>query len=382
MAEDAGERTEEASEKRREEFRERGEVARSKDAVSVLILFCAIAYFLIFGPRIYDELARFLRHFLELRPNLEMSSHGVVTLATASIVRMIILTAPLVGMLVVVSVFGNVAQIGLLFTTKPLEPDLEKLNVFTRFIPTFFSKAAIGNLVGSLAKIGLVSLVVWATVGGEQARIRNLANVPLPAAVAYLLDKSMSMLINVSLVLIVIAIFDYAWNKYTMEEKMKMTRQETKDEAKEYEGNPHLKGAMRRRAREIVNKKMAVAVPTADVIVNNPTHISVALRYKSGTDAAPVVVAKGADLMAMQIRRIAMAHDIPMVENVPLARMLYKHVKVGRAIPSQFYRAVAEVLAYVYKLRARRPAIRRPAPGQPQVGRVDDFRRSRPPGLG
>lgn len=378
MAEDAGERTEEASEKRREEFRERGDVARSKDAVSVLVLFSAISYFIIFGPWIYETLAGFIRHFLELRGTIEMTAQSVHTLACDAIVRMVLLTAPLVGLLLLVSVLGNVAQVGFLFTTKPLEPDLEKLNFFTRFIPTFFSKAAIGNLIGSLAKISVVALVIWLTLDGEEGRIRSMAALPLRASVQFILEKTLKMLINVSVILIVIAIFDYAWSRYTTEEKMKMTRQELKDEAKEYEGNPHLKGAMRRRAREIANKKMKTAVPTADVIVNNPTHLSIALRYKQGLDAAPVVVAKGADLMAMQIRKIATEHGIPMVENVPLARMLYKHVKVGKPIPSQFYRAVAEVLAYVYRLRAKKPVRRTPRPGQPQVQRLDSFQRARP----
>jgi flagellar biosynthetic protein FlhB len=305
MADDAGERTEDASEKRREEFRERGDVARSKDAVSVLILFSAVAYFMIFGPWIYAELAGFLRHFLELRTLVEMTPQSIVALSVNAVIRMVIVLSPLVAMLVGVSVIGNVAQVGFLFTTKPLEPDLEKLNFFTRFIPTFFSKSAFGNLVGSLGKIGVVALVLWSTIGGEQERIRALTTVPLPGAVRYLLDKSLTMLTNVSVILIIVAVIDYAWSRYTTEEKMKMTRQELKDESKEAEGNPHLKGAMRRRAREIVNKKMKFAVPTADVIVNNPTHISVALRYRPGVDAAPIVVAKGADLMAMQIRKIA-----------------------------------------------------------------------------
>lgn len=376
MADDAGERTEEASEKRREEFRERGEVARSKDAVSVLILFCAITYFTVFGSWLYAELAAFLRHFLDMRELVEMTPQSLVTLISVSTVRMIVIVAPLVAMVVAVSVLGNVAQVGFLFTTKPLEPDLEKLNLITRFIPTFFSKAAVGNLIGSLAKIGMVGLVVWMTIGGEEARIERLTTVPLPGAIRYLLEKSLSMITNVAVMLILIAAFDYAWSRFSLAEKMRMTRQEVKDEAKEYEGNPHLKGAMRRRARDLLNKKMRVAVPTADVIVNNPTHLSVALRYKQGIDAAPIVVAKGADLMALQIRKLAAEHNIPMVENVPLARMLYKHVKVGRTIPSEFYRAVAEVLAYVFKLKALRPAVRRPRPGQAQVRRLDSFERS------
>lgn len=383
MSDDAGERTEEASEKRRDEFRERGDVPRSKDIVSVLVLFSALTYFLMFGPWIYQSMAGILRHFLDMRATIEMSPQSMMHLGIDLIVRMVLLTAPLIGMLIAVSVFGNVAQVGFLFTTKPLEPDLEKLNFFTKFIPTFFSKAAIGNLVGSLLKIGVVGAVIWATIDGDEGKIRSMATVPLPVAMAFVIDKSLKMLLNVCLVLIVISAADYFWNRYALEEKMKMTRQELKDEAKEYEGNPQQKGAMRRRAREIATKKLATSVPTADVIVNNPTHISVALRYRQGVDAAPVVVAKGADLMAMQIRKIAAAHDIPMVENVPLARMLYKHVKVGRAIPSQFFRAVAEVLAYVYKLKKKqslRPAVRTPRPGQAQVGRLDSFERRSPGG--
>jgi flagellar biosynthetic protein FlhB len=266
---------------------------------------------------------------------------------------------------------GNVAQVGFLFTTKPLEPDLEKLNFFTKFIPTFFSKQAVGNLFFSLVKIAIVGGIIWATIGGDQDKIRALATLPLGASMRFIIERSLQMLLNVTLTLILIAAADYFWNRYSMEEKMKMTRQELKDESKEQEGNPHLKGAMRRRARDIVQKKMKAAIPTADVIVNNPTHISVALRYRQGVDAAPIVVAKGADLMAMQIRKLATEHGVPMVENVPLARALYKHVKVGKPVPAQFFRAVAEVLAYVFRLRAKRPARRAPLPGQAQVRRLD-----------
>jgi flagellar biosynthetic protein FlhB len=281
------------------------------------------------------------------------------------------LIAPLIGMLLFVSIMGNVAQVGFLFTTKPLEPDLEKLNFFTKFIPTFFSKQAVGNLFFSLVKIAIVGGIIWATIGGDQDKIRALATLPLGASMRFIIERSLQMLLNVTLTLILIAAADYFWNRYSMEEKMKMTRQELKDESKEQEGNPHLKGAMRRRARDIVQKKMKAAIPTADVIVNNPTHISVALRYRQGVDAAPIVVAKGADLMAMQIRKLATEHGVPMVENVPLARALYKHVKVGKPVPAQFFRAVAEVLAYVFRLRAKRPARRAPLPGQAQVRRLD-----------
>ena len=150
---------------------------------------------------------------------------------------------------------------------------------------------------------------------------------------------------------------------------MKMTKQEVKDEHKEYEGNPEMKGQRRRRAMDMANQRMMQAVPDADVIVNNPTHISVALRYRQGTDAAPIVLAKGADFMAMRIRRAARANNIPMVENKPLARSLYRNVKVGKPVPSKFYRAVAEVLAYVYRIRKSRGG--QLIPGKTASGRSD-----------
>jgi flagellar biosynthetic protein FlhB len=156
MSDEAGERTEEPSEKRREEFRERGEVARSKDAVSVLILFCAVAYFMGFGPKLYASFSASLVHFFDMRAVVEMTPESFIRLSNDQLLLMGTLLAPLIGMLLFVSVMGNVAQVGFLFTTKPLEPDLEKLNVFTKFIPTFFSKQAVGNLFFSLVKIAIV----------------------------------------------------------------------------------------------------------------------------------------------------------------------------------------------------------------------------------
>lgn len=355
MADDSAERTEPASEKRREEFRERGEIARSRDIISVMILFSGLAYFWFLGGWLFEGLGRFIVQFYELRPQLEMTPGSMLRMGTETVIQMALIIGPLAAMVVAVSIGGSVAQVGFLFTAKPLEPDLKRINIFSeKLFTTFFNKQAVGNLVGSLAKIGVVVVVIWVTLEGDGGRIRAISTLPLVEGITYLLERCMLLVFNVSLVLILVAAADYAWQKYVMEEKMKMTRQEVKDEHKEVEGNPQQKGAMRRRAMDIANQRMMQAVPEADVIVNNPTHISVALRYTRGRDAAPIVIAKGADLIALRIRRVAKAHDIPMVENVPLARSLYKHVKVGRPVPSKFYRAVAEVLAYVYRLRQKR----------------------------
>jgi flagellar biosynthesis protein FlhB len=262
--------------------------------------------------------------------------------------------SPLVAAIILVSILGNLAQVGFMLSVKAMAPNLERLNFFTKALGHFFNKQVFGTLVGSLSKMAIVAIVIYLTVSGDGAMIKAIATLPLVQGISFLLDRCMSVVLNVTLVLIVVALADFIWNRHVMEEKMKMSKQEVKDEQKDIEGNPHVKAQMRRRALDMSNQRMMKAVPDADVIVNNPTHLSVALRYRRGQDAAPIVLAKGADLMALRIRRIAKAHSIPTVQNVPLARALYKHVKVGRPVPSRFYRAVAEVLAYVYRLKKRR----------------------------
>lgn len=366
MSEQSAEKTEPASEKRREEYRERGEIARSRDIVSVLILFSGLAYFFFLGGWLFEGLGRFVVQFCSMRPETEMTAGSVMRLGRESVIQMALIIGPLAAMVIAVSVLASVAQVGFLFTVKPLTPDLNRINIFgPKLFTTFFNKQALGNMVGSIAKIGVVGVVIYLTVSGEGPRIGTISTLPLFEGVAYLLGRCLLVVFNVSLVLILVAAADYAWQKYVMEEKMKMTKQEVKDEHKEIEGNPQQKGQMRRRAMDIANQRMMQAVPDADVIVNNPTHFSVALRYTRGVDAAPVVIAKGKDLMALRIRRIAKAHDVPMVENVPLARGLYKTVKVGRPVPSKFFRAVAEVLAYVYRRREKQRRRYRPAPPRP-----------------
>jgi flagellar biosynthesis protein FlhB len=363
---DAGEKTETATEKRRKEFRDKGEVARSTDITSVLVFFCALAYFIFFGGHLWRGVSGFVRHFFELRSGTELTERMAMEIGSNAVVEMAWTLFPLVAAILTCGILANVGQVGLMFTTKPLEPDLNRLNFFTKFISTFFNKASLGTLVSSITKIAVIGTVVYLTVSGDGQHIRALATLPVASGVAFVIDRCLEVVLNVALVLIVVAVIDYAWNVYVLEERMKMTKQEVRDENKEYGGNPHVKQQQRKRGMEMVNARMMQAVPDADVVVNNPTHISVALRYRDG-DAAPIVVAKGADLMAMRIRRVARANGIPMVENVPLARALYRSVKVGRRVPSDFYRAVAEVLAYVYRQRqegkARTPdAAKRPTP--------------------
>jgi len=362
MSDDSSaEKTEPASEKRRQEYRERGEVARSRDVISVLVLFIGIGYFTFFGDALYHGLGEVMSRFFTLRPEIDLlDTNSALALGEESVLAMARMLAPLVGGIVLVSILGNVAQVGFLLSPKAMAPNLDRLNFFTKVISHFFNKQAIGTLIGSLAKMAVVAIVIYVTLNGDGPMIKAISTLTLVDGITFMLGRCISVVFNVSIVLIIIALADYMWNRHVMEEKMKMSKQEVKDEAKDVEGNPQMKGQMRRRAMDMANQRMMQDVPQADVIVNNPTHISIALRYRRGHDGAPVVLAKGADLMALRIRRIAKAHSIPMVENVPLARALYKHVRVGRPVPSRFYRAVAEVLAYVYRLKRRhRPASKR-----------------------
>jgi flagellar biosynthetic protein FlhB len=352
MAEDdSGEKTEDATSKRREEFRERGEVARSQDILSLLVLGSGLGYFVFFGDFIFDRLGRVFTLFFESRLGLEMSISDMVNLGSRTFFEIGYILFPLVVGVISFGILGNVVQIGVLITTKPLEPNLDKLNFFGNFIKTFFNKQAAGNIFFSLIKMFFILLVVYFTLKGDAKKIAQLPLMPAMQGIAYMLGRIITVIFNIVLIMIVIAVLDYAWQVWSMEEKMRMSKQEVKDEHKLSEGNPQIKSQRRRRALEMFNQRMMTAVPEADVIINNPTHFSVALRYKQGQDVAPMVIAKGADLLALRIRRLAEQHEVTMVDNAPLARALYKQVKVGRSVPLEFYRAVAEILSYVYRLK-------------------------------
>ncbi|MFN3201734.1 MAG: flagellar biosynthesis protein FlhB [Bradymonadia bacterium] len=348
-----GERTEKATPKRREDARKKGDVARSRDVATVLIVFAGFTYLTLFGGRLREGVSSLIRRcFGELEGPLK-SSDAFIEFTGEIVALMAGWLAPLFGGVVLLAILGNVAQVGWLITFEPLKPDLTKLNPLPNLKNIFFSKRTLGNLVTNVAKVTVVASVVALTIRSDAESIAVLSQMPLMAGMETILSTVLQLMLNTGLALIAIAGADFAWNKYLYEEKLKMSKHDVKEEAKEQEGNPLMKGARMRRARELSNNRMMQAVPEADVVLNNPTHLSIALRYRQGVDAAPVVVAKGADLVAMRIRRIAAANDVPMLEDKPLARLLFKRCEVGQAVPEEVYRAVAEVLAYVYQLKGK-----------------------------
>ncbi len=353
---DAGDKSEEPTERRREEFREEGQVAKSQDLNSFFILLSGLSYLFFLGGFIYDRLQTLTIAFLNGSLKSELQTHEMIDLLIRIAIEIMFIAGPVLLMGLVFGFLSNVMQIGLLISTKALEPKFDKLNFFANFFKTFFNATAFSNLALSLLKMLLIFILLYFMLRGDAKKISQLPLIPLMSGIEYMIERIFSIFFNILFLFIFVAIIDFLWQNFNMEKKMMMSKQEVKDEFKMTEGNPLIKSQRRKRALDMLNQKMMASVPKADVVINNPTHFSVALKYKQGVDAAPVVIAKGADLMALRIRKLAENHEVPMVDNAPLARALFKQVKVGRTVPIEFFRAVAEVLAFVYKLKREKKA--------------------------
>ncbi len=353
---DAGEKTEEATDRRREDFREQGQLAKSQDLNSFCILLAGLAYLFFLGGFLYDRLASLTIAFLDGSLQSELNTHEFIDLMIRLMIEMLFIAGPMMILAFLMGFVSNVMQIGFLITFKPLEPKIDKLNFFGNFFKTFFNSRAFANLATSLLKMAVIFILLYFMLRGDAKKIAQLPLIPLMSGMEYLISRIFAIFFNILFLFLIVAIGDFLWQKWNMEKKMMMSKQEIKDEFKMTEGNPQIKSQRRKRALDMLNQKMMSSVPQADVVINNPTHFSVALKYRQGVDAAPIVVAKGADLMALRIRRLAESNEVPMIDNAPLARALYKQVKVGRSVPLEFYRAVAEVLAFVYKLRREKKA--------------------------
>ena len=248
------------------------------------------------------------------------------------------------------TVLVNVLQVGWKITTKPLKPKPDKFNPINGF-KRIFSKDSLFELVKSIIKIVLIIYVAYSSIKGEANNIFVLYDIPLMQAVILCGNIIINAGFKISLVYLVIGIVDFIYQKHKFNEEMKMTKQEVKDEYKNTEGNPEIKGRQRQRMREASQRRMMQDVPKADVVITNPTHLAVAIKYDADTAKAPIVLAKGEDYLAMKIREAAKENHIEIVENKPLARMLYANVDIGQEIPPELYQAVAEVLAMVYNLK-------------------------------
>ncbi|MDX3894085.1 flagellar biosynthesis protein FlhB [Pusillimonas sp.] len=355
MAEDSDlEKTEAATPRRLEKAREEGQVARSRELNTFMLLACGVAMLWLTGAYLYRSLNGVVRAGLWFDPRIARDT-GVMTAAAAeSAFQALASLLPLFGALVTVAVLSSVALGGLVFTAKALEPKFERLNPL-KGVARMFSSQTLVELFKTLAKAavigGIGAMVIWHY---RDDMIVLMHATPTEALTAGMRLVALCCALIVAALILVVAI-DAPWQLWSHHKKMRMSRQDVKQEHKESEGDPHVKGRIRQQQRAMARRRMMSEVPKADVVVTNPTHYAVALIYSEQQAGAPRVVAKGSGLIAARIREIAQAHKVPMLSAPPLARALHHHVELGQEIPAALYGAVAQVLAWVYQLRTWQP---------------------------
>ncbi len=352
MAESNGqEKTEQPTSKRRKDAREEGNIFQSKDIVTVVMLFGVFYVVRLMLPFIYDTMREYIEYaFSAIRMELNFGSSP--HLYVYSVVSLLKCALPLLLAAAVLGILGHGIQTRFLVTFKPLRPKFSKLNPISR-LKKLFGLKKIVDLVKNLIKIAILLVLLYNIMKSDLSPISRMFDMPAMNSTAYMLKLVYDLVVKVCIAFAVVAFFDFLYQRWDYENNLKMTKQEVKDEYKMTEGNPEIKGRIRKIQRQMAMSRMMQSVPQADVVVRNPTHFAVALRYDPDRNSAPVVLAKGQDYLALRIVRVAEEHGVSVLENRPLARALYASCEVEREIPPELYGAVAEVLVYIYRLNHR-----------------------------
>lgn len=352
---DKSDKTEKATPKKRSDLRKKGQVLQSRELPTTLILLILFLSVRIFGRSISNSLIRLFDMFAfqSTGYNLQEPSEAMklISFVMLELLKMI---APFFIIAIVIGILGSYVQIGFLFTFEPLKPKFSHLNPING-LKKMFSVRSLFELGKSIIKVILILWVAYSSIRGEFTNILKLMDLGIGQIAAYIIDTVLGIAIKICFYLLIIAAVDYffQWRRY--EKDIRMSKQEIKEEYKQAEGNPEIKSRIRQKQREISMRRMLSEVPKADVVITNPTHFAIAIKYEPQKMPAPYVIAKGADFMAKRIREVAEENKVHIVENKPLAQALYKSVDVGEAIPQELYKAVAEVLAFVYSMEGKNP---------------------------
>jgi len=353
MAEQNGEKTQEPTQHRRQKAREEGSIAKSQDLASALMLLAGMGALLLLGRALVQYLGRCLVAHLGGPAWLSADASFATLTWNGAMFDLARHLLPLLGVILLAAVLSNLGQFGFIFLPAKLAPDLSRLDPL-QGLQRMFSLASLARLGFGLFKLAVVAAVAAVVVYQEREAILALAGASLPDLSFYLAEMLLWTTIKIGVALLVLALLDYGFQWWKHEQDLRMTPQEVREELRQLEGDPQI--AARRRAvqRQLAMNRLSDAVPKADVVVTNPTELAVAIRYDPETMAAPVVVAKGAGLLAERIRKLALEHGIPVVERKPLAQALYRDVEIDHPVPQDKYAAVAEVLAYVYHLKGKK----------------------------
>ncbi|MEM8947021.1 MAG: flagellar biosynthesis protein FlhB [Planctomycetota bacterium] len=360
MAEQSGEKTQEATPHRREQAREQGQVAYSQDLSSAALLIVGVMLLRFYGPDVVATAGGFMRYQLSTAGSLNVESSDVISESQIVIRTLGKALLPVVGLVALAGVASSVFQVGFLFVPSRLVPDISRLNPISG-LGRIFSLTGAMKLSFGMFKVAIVATVAAVVLYLRYEEVMYASGLSARELAPFMIDLALSTALWVGIALFILALLDFAYQKWKHNQDLMMTRQEVVDEMKNMQGDPQVMARRRAVQRQMALNRMGDKVPQADVIVTNPTELAVAIQYDPEEMAAPIVLAKGAGVLAQRIRRLALEHNIPVVERKPLARLLYKEVEPGQPVPDESYAAVAEVLAYVYQLQGKKPPLPRAA---------------------
>lgn len=350
---EGGDKTEKATPKKLDDARKEGRVARSSDLINGFMLLLMFFVLKLFGGIMANLFLDSFVKYYNKASDISMEVFDVkqaVNLSNEIVIDIVIASLPVLIGSFVVALVGNIVQVGWKVTGKPLKPKLDRLNPIGGF-KRMFSQEKVVELIKSILKVLAIALVAYNEVKDRWKFILNLYDFEFMQAVLNIFDIVLDVGIKISVIFVVIGLADFGYQKWKHLHDLRMSKQEVKDEMKQSEGDPQIKGQIRQKMREGARRRMMQELPKADVVITNPTHFAVAVKYDKETAEAPYVLAKGADYVAANIKEIAKQNNIEIVENKPLARMLYYNVEIGDQIPPELYQMVAEVLAYVYSVK-------------------------------
>ncbi|MFP4362333.1 MAG: flagellar biosynthesis protein FlhB [Spirochaetia bacterium] len=351
-AEDEG-RTEDPTEHKLRKSREEGKVAKSADLVGAIVLIFSISAMGLLASYILDTMIEMMQYFLRQTTILDTSTTGLLLPAFYN--YFLRTTLPIIAVAFIAALLGNIFQVGFLFSTKPITPDLKRIspNFLKFFKKSFLSMEALFNFMKSIVKVIIIALVAYLNISGNIHKMTQLLTMPFLVGIAFIARLGFFIVIEAAIVMLILSIPDYLFQRMQHKESLKMSKQEIKEERKQQEGDPMVKSRMKERMRQLLSNNMMQKVPEADVVITNPTHYAIGLEYDQAKMVAPIVIAKGYDELAQRIKKVAKENDVPVIENKPLARALHAEVEIGDMVPEKYWKVTALVLKEVYEMKGK-----------------------------
>jgi flagellar biosynthetic protein FlhB len=355
------ERTEAATHRKLQNLRDEGKVSKSPEVVSAAGVLAGVLTLYTFGGTAAHQLLSYMDQMLRESSQPDITDTALISLSMNAVTVMGMVLAPLLVALPIVGVLANIGQVGFILSGKSVMPDFERLNPLSG-VKRLFSMRTVVDGLKAILKLTVVAWLLYRTYQDAFPAFLSLAGADLPGGIAQFVNIAFSMAMTFGSAFLIMALLDYGYQRWEFMRSARMTKQEVKEEYKQSEGSPEVRNAIRRRQKRLAMSRMMQNVPKADVVVTNPTHFAVALSYRGDEMGAPKVLAKGQDLIAQRIKQLAREHGVPVVENKPLARALFKAVDVDQEIPYELFQGVAQVLAYIYSLKKRPTRATQPAP--------------------